>query len=417
MKTSLIVIISVLTILILCVNDSQARLTSSVALLVREDYNDNIYLTDTNRTVDLITKVRPSFTLDFSSGRHKASIKYNYEWQNYARNPKANAGIFQGSASVSSVVVERLLTVNISEVSEKTASDTRRPTSDGEVLVNIVEQSTFTFNPVLHRNISKVTTLRAGYDFISIDYNDALSNYNATSIQDTTYNNVYAELERRLSKRLVASTKYEQKDKKTQDDVTRDFVSQNVSISSSMQLTPETSFDATLGRSWYDYETRGSTQENFWSFSAETKVMSTGTATLGYSRQTKESPSLGTYLSEAKSLKLSFGKRLRFTLGGSTSLNQYLTSLRTDERVSGNAALSWQTTRKLELSLTGNMSNQKYTLPDEEVDQWGSSLGANYRLGRHFIVSASFRHSNRDSTIAGRSYENNVTMLSVLATY
>ncbi len=417
MKTSMIVIISVLTILILSVSEASATTTSSLGLLVREDYNDNIYLTDTNKKEDLITKVRPSFSLDFSNGRHEASIKYNYEWQDYARHPKANAGIFQGSASISSVIIERLFMLNISEVRAKTASDTRRPTSEGEVLVNIVEQSTFTFNPVLHRNISKVTTLRAGYDFINIDYNDSISNYNATSILDTRYNNVYAELERRLSKRLTVTGKYEHQDKKTKGDISRDFVSQNASILSSLQLTPDTRFNATIGRSWYDFETRDSSRENFWNLTAMTRVMNTGTATLAYSRQSRESPTLGTYLSEVKSLNLSFGKRFKFSVGGSAGKDKYLTSSRSDERVSGNAAFSWLMTRKISLSLSGNISNRKYNLPIEEVDQWSSVLGGSYRLGKHFSVAANFRHSNRDSTIVGRSYESNVTMLSVLATY
>ncbi len=410
MKTSLIVIISVLTILILAVNDSQARLTSSVALSVKEDYNDNIFLTDNNKEDDFITKIGPSFTLNYKSGRHEAAIEYSYEWQDYAQNSEADDGRQQGSAKVTSVLIERLLTVNISDVYENTATDPRRSTNESEVLMNTVAKNTFTFNPVIYRNLSPVMTLSAGYEFIDADYNNDTS-------EDFRYNNLYLNLERRLSKRLTVSAKYGRDDKETEGDITEDFISQNASVSSTLQLTPSTSFDATFGRTWYDYETRSSAEENFWSFTASTKVMSTGTATLSYSRQSRDSVELGTYLSESASLRLSFGKRLKVSLGGVVKNDEYLTSAREDDKISGDASLSWQMTRKLKLTVAGDISNEKFTLPGEEVDRWGSSVAANYKLGKHFAVTASFKHRGRDSSIQRNSYENNVATVSVSAAY
>ncbi len=414
MKTSLIAIISVLTILILTVNDSQARLRSSVALSVKEDYNDNIFLTDKNEEDDFITKIIPSFTLNYKSGRHEATLEYSYEWQAYAQNSRSDGGRHDGSAKITSMLIERLLTVNISDVYSNTATDTRRSTNESEVLVNTVGKNTFTFNPVIYRNLSPVMTLSVGYEFIDISYNNTSNN---NTLEDVRYNNVYLNLERRLSKRLTVSAKYGHDDKETEDDITKDFTSRNASVSSSLQLTRDTSFDATFGRTWYDYETKSNTESNFWNFTAKTKLMSTGTATLGYSRQSKDSVELGTYLNELVNLKLSFGKRLKFTLGGGASQDEYLTSEREDDKVFGNASLSWQMTSKLRVSVNGDISNEKFTQPSEEVDKWGAGVGANYRLGKHLNLSLNYSYRDRDSTTAGNSYQNNVATVSVAATY
>lgn len=410
MKTVLTVTISVLTTLLLLASNASATLTSSFALSLREDYNDNIYLTDTNEEDDYITKVSPSISLDFLSGRHHASLEYTYEWQDYADNSRADEGTHQGSATINSVIIQRLLTFNLSDVYEKIATDVRRSTNQNEVLMNTVEKNTFTFNPVIHRNLSQVMTLRAGYEFIDTDYNNDTS-------EDVQYNNVYAELERRFSKRLEATLKYSHDKKDTLDDMTEDFTTESTSLSASLQLTPSTSFDATFGRSWYDYDIRTDSEENFWQLVAKSKVMSTGDVTLSYRRESNDSPELGTYMSETADLKLSFGKRFKVILGGAISEDQYLTTSREDDMVSGDLTLSWQMTRKLELALIGNMANEKFTLPVEEVDKWSSSVEANYTLGKRVTISTNYKHSDRDSSIQSNSYKNNVYMVSVLASY
>jgi hypothetical protein len=400
----------VLTTLLLLVSDASATLTSSFGLSVREDYNDNIYLTETGEVDDYITKISPAIGLEFFSGRHSASLDYSYEWQDYADNSMADEGRHAGSLQVRSVVVERLLTVNLSDIYEQTSTDVRRSTNEDAVLVNTVEKNTFTFNPVVHRNLSQVTTLSVGYKFTDTHYRNDTS-------EDVQHDDVYVTLDRRFSKRLKGSAQYGYDVKDTQDDITEDLTSQNASLSASLQLTPATSFDASFGRSWYDYETSSDNEENFWNVAVKSKVTSSGTATLSYSRKAQDSPEQGTHMTESVDARFSFGKRLKITFGASVKEDRYLTTSREDDVSTGNVSLSWKMTRKLNLNVNGALSKEKYNLPTEEVDKWSGALQAYYQLGKHVSVSTSYKHNDWDSTISGNSYENNVYMVNVFASY
>lgn len=410
MKTVLTVTISVLTTLLLFASNASATLKSSFGLSVKEDYNNNIYLTENNEEDDYITKISPSIGLEFSSGRHKASLKYSYEWQDYADNSKADDGTHRGKLKITSIVVERLLTLNLSDVYEKVNTDTRRSSNEDEVLVNTVEKNTFTFNPVIHRDLSQVTTISGGYEFIDVDYNNDTS-------EDVQYNKIYVMVDRSFSERLKGSAKYSHDKKDTQDDMTEDFTTERASLSASLQLTEATSFTATAGRSWYDYDIRTDTEESFWAVTAKSMVAGFADTSLSYRREAKDSPELGTYMTELASARLSFGNRFKVTLGASTKEDEYLTSAREDDVVSGDATLAWKITQKLLLTVNGRLSNEKFTLPAEEVDKWSAGVLARYRLGRHFDVSANYKRTDRDSTVTGNSYTNDVYTLSLLASY
>lgn len=69
----------------------RAPLTILPSITVSEEYNDNINLSNANRTSDFITGITPALNVILESERYRLSAGYNFTAEMYARNPNRNA--------------------------------------------------------------------------------------------------------------------------------------------------------------------------------------------------------------------------------------------------------------------------------------------------------------------------------------
>ncbi|MEK7698611.1 MAG: TIGR03016 family PEP-CTERM system-associated outer membrane protein, partial [Nitrospirota bacterium] len=71
-------------------SSAMAKLDIKPALTLREEYNDNIFLTKTNREDDFITSVSPNIRLNYALSYLDLSLDYGLNFKFFAHHSELN---------------------------------------------------------------------------------------------------------------------------------------------------------------------------------------------------------------------------------------------------------------------------------------------------------------------------------------
>jgi uncharacterized protein (PEP-CTERM system associated) len=85
MKNKYILSLFIVSACIFPVN-SLAELTLSPSILLREEYNDNIFLDSSNKKDDFITSVNPAMILKYTSNNTLLDLSYSLKYEYYVKN-------------------------------------------------------------------------------------------------------------------------------------------------------------------------------------------------------------------------------------------------------------------------------------------------------------------------------------------
>lgn len=378
---------------------------AAFSLTVREDYNDNIYLSSINEEDDFITRIIPGLSFGYEGARFRTSIKYSFEARMYKDNSEANDEKHTLSAVFSAEPIRRLLYIDVADSFRRVPSDIRRPTNEGEVYVNLYDTNTLTVRPYIKRSITPRTSLKAGYERTDTDYDQSAG-------EDFVYNGAFMVSESQVTPKLTLSLGYDFRDKDA-GERTEDFSYHKATLSAAYRITRDLSIDAAVGNGWFDYEKRRSEEHPFWNVGVKKSFAWGGRSSARYSRVIKDSPLYGSYLADSAKLGISYGKRIILDGNAFITKNDYLTYARKDELKGGGFGASWKISRRLSTSVKGRISRQEFTNPDEKIDLWSAECGISYLAGKRTFVSARYRYVDRDSDNVLSSYTNNIYTVSV----
>ncbi|RMG68646.1 MAG: TIGR03016 family PEP-CTERM system-associated outer membrane protein, partial [Nitrospirae bacterium] len=145
------------------VKSALADFTLTPSLMVREEFNDNIYLTADHEEDDLITTISPSLKLNYEAKLVTLSLDYSLLTTFYVHNSKENDIYHRADLDALSNLYKDIVFLHITDTYSRVPIDEKRPTGLDSILSNMTDTNTFEVNPYIVYPLTPTLQLRADY--------------------------------------------------------------------------------------------------------------------------------------------------------------------------------------------------------------------------------------------------------------
>ena len=380
------------------------------SLNLEEEYNDNLYLTDSNEEDDWITTVEPGFRLLFNNRSVDASIDYSLHYRFYLDNNQENEESFKDvqRANASALFFSgRPFTLQLSESISREALDDRRNNADYNDLVNRTTVYHTVVTPQYRLEFDPTLALVLGYGYDRKDYVDPQGN-------DTEEHSGRVNLEKTLSSATTVYGGYAYRVFNS-DDPAKDFDRQDYNLGLRHQVGARTSVALQGGFSNIEYDSGFSTDSITWLGELSYQLSPAVVLALSYSQDFSVTVSEGVTKAQDAAFSANYEKD---ELTADTRLywtnSDYVRQNRTDDVYGWSVGFSNHYSKAFTFNVDGELEYAQYQeagLPDEDVYRLtlGTSLDYEYR---RFLASLGYRHRINNSDIDGNDYTNNIITLS-----
>ncbi len=377
-----------------------ADFTLTPSILLKEEYNDNIYLTPDHEEDDLITTVAPSVSLDYQANLLTLNLNYTLFSKFYIHNSKEND--FYHSATLDSTVnlYRDTLFIHITDHFKREPIDEKRQTGLDNILVNMTDSNTFTFNPYVVYPLTSTLQARADYIYENIWYEHH-------SGDDTKNHTFSLSLSKEFSETLKGTISYSYLIHKPR--FTEEYDRQDLRADIEYEVGPALTLRGGLGHSWYNYDSSDIDDEdyNFWNAGLTYRLTEAVTADASYSLEHVESVTSGTYKNKKYEATLSYDKNITAKLRAFNTKAEYLESNREDKSTGVALDLSMPLTEKLTTSLTGTYTEYKFKPEDVKDKRYGLRASVDYEL-RIATLTVGYTYNKNNSTDDSKEYTNNI---------
>ena len=412
MKTPKILIVAVALVLgMLFSSAAWSAVDISPRFSLSQEYNDNIYLRESNRQSDWITTVEPGLSLGYSRRSLEMTLDYSLRYRFFKDNTSENQDRFrdvQRGAADLLFFGGRPFTLRATGTVTRETLDER----DRDLEFNdTVERSTvyrLSLIPEYRLRVGPTTAVIFGYSFNMVDYAaSAGSDYIEHQGRTTIEKNISANLD------IWGRYQYTYHDN---DRNIEDYDRHEVSVGTNYRLGARTSLNAMIGRTIIDFDQGDDTTRTIWAADLTYLISEALRTTLAYSENFAMTATDG--LSRAREGSFSLGYERSLVSAGSVFFWReldYLRYDRVDESYGVRLNIDRQLGRELSAGVEAGYERFDNTNPapasNEKIHRYtlGSSLGYEYR---RLVTSLSYRYRYNDSDLSGRDYRNNIITLS-----
>ncbi|MDA8091243.1 MAG: TIGR03016 family PEP-CTERM system-associated outer membrane protein [Nitrospiraceae bacterium] len=273
--------LSVLILFMLPVWEAQgAGFTAKTSFSVQEQYNDNIFLTDKDRTTDYITRALPSLALDYKAPLWNWDLSYTLDYRHYLDHSVADNFAHDLNFHNSTELVKKSLFIDVSDTYTKASLSLLRDYTQVSLFVNQSDRNAFTVTPHFTLRPSSSTTVDTGYTYQNIWYK---SSAGVKKTDNIVYTNATVEMSPLLE--FTAGGQYLMDQNNIQD-----YSKLNFYAGPKYTYSPDSYFFFKFGNSLYDFRRSGSDDE--WSWDAGINhEFATFSASLEASSQDIDNPS------------------------------------------------------------------------------------------------------------------------------
>lgn len=167
---SLIGIFSLFTV---CVHDAAgAEYRIVPALTLTEEYNDNVFLTPTNRAEDYITRIRPAVTITYKTSFWSWDLNYALDYSYYLRKTRTEDFTHLTDLRNRTVLIDNLFYFEGQYLYQRVSLDAARDYTQESQFVNQTDESRITLNPYLVFRSGSSFTPIVGYKYESNWYKE-----------------------------------------------------------------------------------------------------------------------------------------------------------------------------------------------------------------------------------------------------
>ncbi len=180
---------------------SAAEYRLEPSIHVREEYNDNIFLTPMNQEYDYITSIIPRVHFSYNAAFWDWDASYSYNYRYFALTPphhSSNVDSQYASITNQTRIVEDLIFLELRDNYQNVSLDIRRDFTAQSYFVNQTEQNIGSVNPYIVLHPSARTKVNVGYMYENIWYRDP-------SAIDKVNNIGYGEMEHELTSKLTST--------------------------------------------------------------------------------------------------------------------------------------------------------------------------------------------------------------------
>jgi len=417
---------------------SLAELSITPQVNVREAYNDNIFLTQTDEEDDFITTVEPRITLDYSpNSRFDMNLDYALIFRFYADHKELNDTSIRETQRTTLQAQARPLNhvfIDVTDYYRRVPVDIRNKVATDNDFENRTESNTFMISPYAVFPLTSTVSSRIGYRFINEWYKDELGN-------NSDSHSAFLSLEKKFPTGLNTSIGYTYL--AYRPELSDDYDKHEGSVSAEYQIASNFRVWGGAGIAYLNFSNRSNEDEPIWNVGSEyyMGILGGTTLTVTYSEslsdtdaldysdpndtidretdllQERESITSGVTKEKRFDFILSSGQYLMVTVNPYYAESQELETDRVDERTGVDVTIEKPLTAKLKAALEGYWETQEFSPENNEVDLYSLGGSLEYVLSRNITSTLGYRYNNRNSDTEGDDYDNNIVWVAATLTF
>jgi hypothetical protein len=381
-----------------------ARLQVTPSLILREEYNDNVFLEETDKQDDFITLVAPFLNADLDSKILKLNLSYGFEfriYRNQTEEDETDPGDAQRARLDAELFPARDFTVRVLDVFEPVTIDERRPSIEENLVVNRTNLNRLWVNPQYRYRRFATFTATLSYEYENLAYDSSAGD-------DSDRHTGGLELEKRLSEMLSVVSGYSlsRYNAKTAADYRRDDIYAGCTWRPGKKLT----LKGRGGVAAVDRKNEGETTELLLDVSADYALTEEILFRLGYSENVADSVSFGLY--RVREATASLEHRRRFPTVATLTFKEedYFDTNRED--LSADIAL--QTTipmaNRFSLQLRPYVTYFDFRPEDDQVLRYGAGVSIQKDFKYGHLRFGYDHHASKYNQLLN-DYRNNIAFL------
>ncbi len=379
-------------------------------LTVRTEYDDNIYLENSDKEDDLITLINPALILDWQTRFVDLTLDFGLEYEKYLDHSDEDDLRPSQTTRLDSLwsLYRDNLFLAVSDVYERVAIDEGDKGGVGNNLVNLTDSNRLTVNPYWVLQPLRTFQVRADYQYENLWYEESEGN-------DADTHRVSLQLTQELTPRISATlyggqTFYRPKDTRIIGDGANEnekYDRRDLRLNLAWQVSEQLALQGHVGKAWLDYEERSNTSSDLWGAQADYQISRAWTLGSKYKTDVEDSVQNGAHERDRLDIYLRYVKRATVALALYKTRDDYLEIERRDDAQGMNLSGELPFTNKLGLNWLLQYADYEKSENDEQYDRYGVRLAVyrELRLGR---VSLGYTLNHNDSNISVNDYNNNI---------
>ena len=381
-----------------------AEFSVKPSITVREEYDDNIYLTKDNKVHDYITRAMPSISMAYKAPLWDWTLDYTLHWWYYSKRGGNDTSHNLALAS-KTTLIKNFLYLDISDNYASVVLEPRNPSTDINLSLNRSDTNTFNISPYISYQLSAVDILLTGYRYTNIWYKDR------TSI-DRQMHTGFASLEHVFSPKFKTAFGAEYTaDRPDRDNSENDQTTGFIKIS--YEISPKTEINAMAGYKWIDFEQGKDEKRHVYDAAIKYRFYKSGLTELKTASTFTASPLYGILETQLHRLSIRYGEIL--SLNGSVfhQRDRYVEINRKDTSNGVTAGFEYKPIPRFVFKASGSYRKGKFQPEGTEREAYNSFAGIDYSLTQKAIISLIYNYNKEDAVIDANDYTNNILGLQI----
>lgn len=439
-------ILAVVTVFLGMCREAGAGFSFRPGIAVREEYNDNIFLTSTDKKSDFITTVNPTINLSYTGDTMNAYLDYGFRYLLYAGNTEDDKIYNNVNFQSTLRPVRDYVFIAVSDFFSRVPIDERRQVGYENNLANLTNSNSFSVNPYVVYPITPTLRVTGGYTYQNIWYESKEGN---DSQDHTAAFSIAKELTSRISLSLLYQYLFHRPIREADT-----YDRQNTGVSFTYGITEKIRIDGSAG--WVDFDYKNMENRNFtainWDASARYQLSPATSLRAGYSRNYNDTYSQtglpqgsapsptqgilypgesfviidgqaipasavlldsingGLYRSDSLSAAFAYTGKIPFTVTGFRNINKYMNISKENRSTGVNLTASIPLTSSFSASLSALYSRNKYLPENEKVNRYGARLALEYAL-KIATLTIGYAFNRDDSNMDLSDYTNSIVWI------
>ena len=398
--------ISLFPLFLFCAQAEGAEFSIKPSIAVSQAYDDNIYLTKEDMESDFITRVLPSFNMEYKSVSWDLSSAYTLNWWYYW---KLRQGKDSHNLNLTSQVrvIKNLLYLDVSDTYSSVILNPRRPSTDINLETNRSDSNNANISPYVKYHITPLLSILSGYRYTNIWYREE----NGVKRQMHTG---FATVEYKFSPTLITSLSVEHTYDIPENNTIDETNHKTAAFFKALYtLNPQTDLNASIGYSWISFANRRRDNMILYSVLLTHRLGGTGRVELRADSTFTPSPEFGVMESYSEQLNLIYGETFIVNGGIFHRIDRYLETGRKDTTIGSIAGIEYKLNPRLTTKVSGRYEKSKFLPEDRNREIYGASGMISYLLTNKATLSLSYNYTRGFSRIATDDYWDNVVAVEI----
>ncbi len=367
------------------------------SITLKEEYDDNIYLTRDDKVDDYITRALPSLNANYKTPLWDWTLSYTLNWWYYAKKRKGNTSHDLNLLSKVNVV-KNFLYLDISDIYQNVVVEPRRPSTESNLDVNRTDTNTLNASPYIKYQITSATAVSTGYKYINMWYRrDGINRQIHTGFINIEH--TFSPLFNGIIGAEYVADRPEQSEADNNQKAIFSTAHYNVSL--------KTMFEGTIGYRKFDYSDGREKGRIFYNAGLTHRLIETGQVELRASSTFTYSPLYGVIESIEERFNIRRGETFLVNGGIFHRRDRYLEIDRKDDVVGVTAGFEYRTTPKLTFRVAGRHEKSKFLPAGNKRKIYDASTGMDYRLTEKTTLTLTYNYARGLSDIDVDKYINN----------